>query len=179
MNNELARTLYTQAGRTADALSKVGKIAATDRNVVWAKLVAKDFARHKLQVPKAVLEQAGPTAARSSTSAGAGAAATASATAGQAAAGVLRGGAPIAVLLFLAEAAYIAYRYNNGEIDLAEAGRRTMESAATNGGGLGGAVAGAAVGTAICPGIGTAIGTIVGGLSGAATCSRSIRLFTR
>lgn len=182
MNNELARQVYQQAGRTADALMKVGKIAAADRNATWAKLVAKDFARYNLQVPKAVAAQAGAGVARTgaaSASAGSGAITAANASASQAAAGVLRGGAPIAAAMFLAETGYIAYKYANGEIDLSEAKRRTAESGASNAGGLGGAVAGAAIGSAILPGIGTVAGGIIGGFGGAAGSSRLIRAFTR
>jgi hypothetical protein len=182
MNNELARQVYLQAGRTADALVKIGKIAAVDRNATWAKLVAKNLARYNLQVSKAIAAQAGAGTARVSAvsaSAGSGAATAVTTTASQAAAGVLRGGVPIAAVMFLAETGYTAYKCANGEIDLAEAKRRTTESGATNAGGLGGAVAGAAIGSAIFPGVGTLLGGLIGGFGGAAGASHLIRYFTR
>lgn len=167
MNNDLASQIYRLCGRRADALVAAGKITAKQRDVAWARLVRREFAGAKLRLPKAVAAKAGGTGARTTTSAVSTAGRSAvGVSARQAARGVFRAGAPIAAAFFLAESAYTAYRYAKGTIDLAEAGRRTAESAGSNGGGLVGAAAGAGIGTAIFPGVGTAVGAIVGGVGG-------------
>lgn len=184
INNETARMVYKLAGRTADGLVKVGKIAAADRDATWAKLVAKQFARLNLEAPKAVATQAGIETARTGTAtvaqaAGSTVTSAANATVSQATKGMLRGAVPVAVACFALEGAHTAYKYAKGEIDMAEVKRRTAESAATNTGGLGGAAAGAAIGTAIFPGPGTVIGGIVGGFGGAIASNKLVRNFTR
>ncbi|MDK9702602.1 MAG: hypothetical protein OEL20_05635 [Sulfuritalea sp.] len=190
INNESAKMIYKMAGRTADSLLKAGKIAASDRNVTWARMVAERMTRMNLEVPKAIAAQVGirtagkgtVSVARGTVAQAAGASAGASianATVSQAAKGVIRGAVPITIAFFAAETAHTAYKYATGDIDMAEAKRRTAESAATNTGGLGGAVAGAAIGTAIFPGAGTIIGGAVGGIGGAIASSKLVQRFTR
>ncbi|MBF4989350.1 hypothetical protein [Methylophilus sp. 14] len=174
MNNELAKQVYRQASRTADALVRAGKIAATDRNNTWAKIIVSDFTRYNLQVPQAVAAKAGIETAKAATysaSTTSGAALAARTSVSQTTS-ILRGGAPVTAAIFIAETGYTVYKYSKGDIDLSEVKRRTAESAATNAGGLGGAVAGAAIGSAILPGVGTLIGSIIGGLGAAAGASR-------
>jgi hypothetical protein len=179
INNELARQIYQHAGRTADALVRAGKIAASDRNATWARLAAEKLARYKLQVPKAVAAQAGPrTIQNAVVSTPSVAGAVAKATAGQTATAVLRGGAPVAAAIFLLETGYAGYKYLNDEIDGGEFGRRAAESAATNCGGLGGAAVGAAIGSVV-PGVGTLIGAVIGGVAGSAGASKLVRFVSR
>lgn len=191
INNESAKLIYKMAGRTADGLVKVGEIAASDRNATWAKMVAERMVRMNLEVPKAIAAQVGiQTVAKGTVSSvaqgtvvqavGASVAASAaSTTVSQAAKGVMRGAVPITIAFFAAETVHTAYKYATGDIDMAEAKRRTAESAATNTGGLGGAAAGAAIGTAIFPGAGTIIGGVIGGIGGAIASSQLVQKFTR
>lgn len=174
MNNELAKQVYRQASRTADALVRAGKIAATDRNTTWAKIIVSDFTRYNLQVPQAVAAKAGIETAKAATcsvSTTSGAVIAARTSVSQTTS-ILRGGAPVTAAIFIAETSYTIYKYSKGDIDLSEVKRRTVESGATNVGGLSGALAGAAIGSAILPGVGTMVGSIIGGLGAAAGAGR-------
>ena len=178
-NSELAGEIYRRAGVRADTLVKAGKITAADRDATWAKIVFERLTSANIPVPKAVAAQAGMEAAPSVVQ---GAVPTAQAaarvTAGQAAKGVLRGGWPIALGMFVLEGTHTLYKFASGDIDAKEAKRRTVRSAASNGGALSGAAGGAAIGTVILPGVGTAIGTVFGGIVGSFGAGRVSDLLT-
>lgn len=190
LNNESAKMIYKIAGRIADAMVKSGKIAAADRNATWAKMVAERLIRMNIEVPKAIAAQAGIQTAANGTASAAQAtiaqAASASVavsaantTVSQATKGMIRGAIPITIACFAAETAYTAFKYGAGDIDFAEAKRRTTKSVASNTGGLGGAAVGAAIGTALFPGPGTVIGGIIGSMSGAIATNKLVQKFTR
>ncbi|HMV18700.1 MAG TPA: hypothetical protein PLN96_14595 [Zoogloea sp.] len=200
MNNETAKALYKMAGRAADGFVSMGQVAAADRNVAWAKIVSNYLTTSKLPIPTAIAEQAamhismGEKAARMIQVTAPAADATiaqtarvtanatasvANATVSQAVKSVARCAAPITLAVFAIETSITIHKYSTGKIDIAEAKKRTAESAATNSGGLGGAIAGAAIGTAFFPGVGTAIGGLIGGVGGAIGSSKLVKWFTR
>lgn len=183
MNNETARQIYKYAGLHADSLVKVGRIAASERPATFAKLVAEGLSRANLSIPKAIATAAGdaikvgaaPQVVKSSVVV----TVAAKTSALQVAKGTFQGAGPVSLFCFVAEGCHTALKYVQGDIDRVEAGRRTVESAAVNTGGLGGGVAGAALGSAICPGVGTIIGSVIGGMGGAAAFGKVISRFTR
>ena len=191
LNADTAKYLYQSAGRTADTLVRMGKIAVADRGVAFAKLASTDLSKHGIKASKEMLIAASKelpvvdamvmrSAARAArvatattstssavvksaaTSAGA---AVARQTAVEAAKGTARGAVPIAAVFFAVEGVCNLVRYVRGDISGAEVGRRTARSAASNGGGVAGAAAGAAVGSVV-PVVGTAVGAVVGGIFG-------------
>ncbi|MFM0058539.1 hypothetical protein PQR64_23235 [Paraburkholderia phytofirmans] len=187
MNNETAKGIYRAATRHVDLMVNAGKIAPANAENAWAQLVVKEMMKRGLSVPKDIAARAGVDAAAGAPAAALSAPAVATntakvaatATARDSARSVLRAGAPVALALFLLEGAHTGYRLFKGDIDLAEAGRRTAESAGSNAGGLGGAMLGAAAGTAILPFLGAAAGGLLLGAAGSVAGRKLVRIFTR
>lgn len=189
MGYETARSIYKAATRRVDLLVEAGKITPGEATKAKATFIAERMTANGLPVPKDIAALAGVDVAAQAgapaTALSAPAVATNSAKAAvtatslDSAKGVLRSGSPVALALFLIEGAHTGYRLFKGDIDLAEAGRRTAESAGSNVGGLGGAAFGAAAGTLILPGVGTVAGGILCGAGGSVVGRKLVRIFTR
>lgn len=184
LDNELARQIFKICGRTADTFARSGRIPAIARDAFFSKQVAEEFTRLGLKIPKHIAIKAGISTAKAAqttatTGAGAITSAVAKASAGQTFRSTLRVGAPVAALFFVAEGALNARRFSKGQITGDEFRRRTVESAATNGGGLVGSAGGAAIGTMILPGVGTVLGALIGGFVGSFGSGKITRNFTR
>jgi len=83
----------------------------------------------------------------------------------------VKGAAPLAAAMVIAESTYAYYQYSQGKISKEQAIENAVSSAAGGAVGLGGAAIGAIVGTALFPGVGTAVGSVIGG-SVASLCGR-------
>jgi phage tail tape-measure protein len=183
MRNETARGIYIVSRKIVDALVWAGKLSPAEADTEWARRVAERFNALGMKVPKKVAQllPKGSEAASSSASSivtegakamGKRAAAT------QAARSTLRAGAPVAVLAFGVEAAFVCIKLRKGEINKTEAKIRLAESGASSGGGLAGATIGAALGSVI-PVIGTSIGAIIGGIGGSIGLRRGVSAILR
>jgi hypothetical protein len=187
VSNETAKTVYWLARLHIDAMVKRGLIPAAKGDVAFAKEVAKRLTSLNLRIPAQIAKDAAlaapsivakSTAAVASPMAGT-AIAVAKASGAQVFRRTLASSAPVAAVVFAVQGGRTAFQYAVGDIDGAEAGRRTAESAAANVGGVGGAAAGAALGSLIFPGVGTVIGGILGGRGCAMGSERLLRVFTR